>query len=161
MEHTQLLEQAFTNYLEDLTTGNPAVSVWPAGLVVYPGENNLDKNGQRIVCYIEGGQLGDEEPINSGNRNFDIICELRTPWRKLSDKDIASNVTDPFITHQAAASALQDGIVASLPDLLMTAQAGLTIIGLKNRTQIRLQEDQAWVSGWKITGLSCPCTFPN
>jgi hypothetical protein len=162
MEHAQLLEVAFVNYLAGLQSGNPLVTIWPAGLNIYPGENNLDKNGIRIVCYVEGNALGDEEPPNSGNRRFEISCQLRTPIRKLTADEIENNTTDPFAQHQATATLLSSAILSNnLPTLLENSQAGLTVFGLTNRTQFREQNDGDWVTGWKVSGLSCPCTFIN
>ena len=158
MEHTQLLESAFTNYLLDIQTGNPAASPWPATQFnIYQGENNLDKNGQRIVCYVEGNQLGDEEPPNSGNRHFVISCELRTPIRKLTAQETAGGLVDPYTIHGTVADTLQTAILnINLPTLLEAAQANLTIFGLTNRTEFRDQVHDAWISGWRVNGLSCP-----
>jgi hypothetical protein len=157
MEHTQLLENAFTNYLLGIQTGNPAASPWPPLFNIFPGENNLDKNGQRIVCYVEGGQLGDEEPPNSGNRHFTISCELRTPIRKLTVQEVTDGLVDPYTIHSAVADTLQTAILnVNLPTLLEAAQANLTIFGLTNRTEFREQVHNAWISGWRVSGLSCP-----
>jgi hypothetical protein len=152
MNHPTLLENAFTLYFESL--------VWSSQLDFFAGENNLDKNGPRIVSYIEGGELGEEDPPTSGNRWFEIVCELRTPFFKLTAAQIAANVPQPLVQHQANEDMLQSAITnINICALLETAQSGLSIFGITQRTPMREQQDNGWMSGWKVRGLSAPSTI--
>lgn len=169
MDHIELIEAASVAYLSTLTTGNPPVSVWPVtmvapggGLMIYPGENNLDKQGQRIVCYVAGNELGDEDPPNSGNRWAEITWELRTPVFRPTALQIKTGVVDPLGQHKLAVEALEAAALDStLPDNLTAAVAGFTCFGFSNRTQIREEQENGWMSGWRIKLYSCPASFPN
>jgi hypothetical protein len=147
-EHAELIENAFVNYLEPLAG-------WSAGLLIFPGENNLDKTGARIVAYVEG-DLGEEDPPTSGNRWADVVVELRTPFQ---NKTPALN---PQTQHSANAAILATAISsATLPDLLTAAIANFTCQGITERTPMRSQESNYWMSGWKVKIYSCPASFPN
>lgn len=149
MEHPELIETAFVNYLTGL-------SVWSAGLLIFPGENNLDKDDARIVAYIDG-EMGDEDPPNSGNRWADVIIELRTPFGQLTAKEVAANVADPLAVHKANAAALATAIESNtLPDQLTAAVDGFTCFGLAQRTPTREERPEYWSSGWKVRLFSCP-----
>jgi len=153
MTHTELLENAFVNYLTTF-------SGWQAGLLIFPGENNIGKSGRRIVAYIPGGVMGDEDPPNSGNRWAEIEVELRTPFFRLTPSQIAAGTPDPLVTHQADAANLLSAITSStLPDQLTAAQSGFTCFGLAERTPMEEQGDNFWISAWKIRLLSCPSTI--
>jgi len=154
MNHPTLLENAFTLYLGSL--------IWPSQLDFFAGENNIDKNGPRIVSYIEGGELGDEEPPTSGNRWFEITCELRTPAFKLTANQIANNIPQPLAQHQANEDALQTAICnVNICSLLENSSNPpvVTIFGIVDRKPGRDQEDNGWISTWKIRGLSAPMYF--
>lgn len=154
MEHVKLIESAFVNYLNGI-----APSPWTVGLLIYPGENNLDKDGARIVAYVEG-DLGEEDPPTSGNRWADVIVELRTPFSKLTPAQVQANAVDPLTTHEANAAALQTAMLSvTLPDQLTAAQSGFTCLGLSERQPSRKQDGNYWSSGWKIRIYSCPSTI--
>ena len=85
MEHPELIEAAFVAYLSGL-------SGWSSGLQIFPGQNNLDKTGARIVAFVDG-DLGSEDPPLSGNRVGDAIIELRTPFSKATPS--------PLVSHQS------------------------------------------------------------
>lgn len=152
MEHCELIEGASVNYLAELM---------PDNFLVYPGENNLDKSGQRIVCYVEGNELGEEDPPNSGNRWGDVVWQLRTPFSKLTGKEKAAGEAEVLDSHKAAANDLQAAVLALDDEKFTAAIPGFTCWGIVNRTQIRDQEENGWVSGWRIRFLSCPAAFPN
>ena len=156
MEHPQLIESAFVAYLTVFQTGMPAASPWPAGMGIFPGENNLDKLGQRIVCYVEDGELGEEEPPNSGNRWAEPIVELRTPFNLP-----VGTATSPLVSHQAVSDALQSAILSNtLPDQLNTAQPLFTVFGLTDRKPMREQGENYWLSAWRVRLLSCASAIP-
>lgn len=168
MEHVELIEGAFVDYLFFAKNGAGA-SVWPPGFDVariFPGQNNLDKDGQRIVAYVDG-DLGEEDPPNSGNRWADVIVQLRTPFSKLTAEQKAKGSQEPLDLHKAVASALQvaiagDGTATGIDDVKLTSAIdGFTCFGFSNRSPFREQEDNAWVSGWKLRMISCPSAFPN
>ena len=155
MTHIEKLENAFVNYLTGLT-------VWTDGLLVLAGENNVDKDASRIVAYVEGGELEDEDPPLSGNRPASVVVELRTPFTKLTAKEIAAGTTQPLLQHQANAAALQTAISsATLDDQLTAAIAGFTVLGIHNRSEIYGQEENYWMGGWRVRLLSCPKSFAN
>src|ERR1700761_9500915 len=129
MEHPQLLEQAFAGYLTNAKSNN--VSVWPGPMNIFAGENNVDKDGQRIVCYVPEGDVGGEEPPLSGNRKIVVTVELRSPFQTLTPADKKNNVPDPLPSHQNLADILQAQMLsAGLADGLEAAQSGLTVFGL-------------------------------
>ncbi len=154
MEHAELIENAFVNYLTGLNTiiaGNPQI---------LPGENNLDKTGARVVCYVPEEGVGEEDPPLSGNRICEVVVELRTPFSKLTAKELATGVTQPLVSHKANADALQVAMLAvGLPDSLTAAIAGFSCWGIINRQQMRDQKENYWGSGWQIKLLSCPAAF--
>lgn len=159
MEHAELIEGAFVNYLSDA-----ANATWPASFDVgriFPGENNLDKDGQRIVCYLEGGDLGEEDPPLSGNRMTTVTVQLRTPFSKLTAAQKAAGQPEPLDGHKAVADALQSAITAANDENLTAAITGWTCFGLADCSPFREQEDNAWVSGWKLKIYSCPSSFSN
>lgn len=152
-EHAELIENAFVNYLT--TKGG-----WTSNLLLFAGENNVDKSDARIVAYVEG-DLGQEDPPISGNRWADLIVELRTPFSKLTAKEKTNGTTDPLTQHKANAAALQTAMLsATLPEDLTAAQAGFTCFGLSERTPERKQDANYWSSSWKIKIYSCPSTIP-
>ena len=151
-EHAELIENAFVNYLK-------AINPYPfsADLLIFPGENNLDKNDARIVAYIEGGDLRQEDPPLSGNRMTSVDVQLRTPFSKLAPAEKAKGVQEPLDQHKSNAAALSTAMLsASLPDDLTSSQAGFTCMGIFSRTPKREQQDNAWVSSWTIGIYSCP-----
>lgn len=150
MNHPTALENAFNNYLDSL--------IWPSELDFYPGENNLDKDGPRIVSFIQGDELGEEDPPTSGNRWFEMTCELRTPFFKLTASQIAANVPQPLTQHQANADALQVAMLNTNICALLEAALPNTvsIFGIIQRTPGDEQQDNGWLSTWKIRGLSAP-----
>lgn len=155
MTHIELIENAFKNYLSSL-------DVWSDGLLIFAGENNLDKDAARIVAYVEGGELEDEEPPLSGNRPAVVVVELRTPFSKLTAKEIAAGAIQPLAKHQANAGALQTAILSTtLDDQLTSAIAGFTVMGIYNRSEIYGQEENYWMGGWRIRLLSCSKSFAN
>jgi len=155
MTHIELLENAFVNYLKSL-------NVWTAGLLILAGENNLDKDAARIVAYVDGGELEDEEPPLSGNRPANVVVELRTPFSKLTAKEIAAGSTQPLLKHQANAAALQAAILSdTLDDQLTAAIAGFTVMGIYNRSELYGQSENYWMGGWRVRLLSCPKAFAN
>lgn len=153
MEHSQLIEQAFAAYL--LAIAPPpwnALLSNGAGLRIYPGESNLSKDGQLIVCYIPDSD-GEEEPPNSGNRWHECMVELHTP--------IKNDDGSQFAAHQANATALQAAILSTtLPDQLSAAIGGFTVFGINGRTTIKNEEPEYWKSGWKVRLYSCPSAIP-
>jgi hypothetical protein len=158
MEHSELIENAFVNYLTGLGPPSP----WSAGLLILPGENNLDKDGARIVAYVpRDGGMGEEDPPTSGNRWADPVIELRTPFFQRTPAQIKAGVPDPLAAHQANAAALQSAILSNqLPDLLTAAIEGFTCWGVAERQPMREQESHFWASGWRVRLLSCPASFP-
>ena len=152
-EHAELIENAFVNYLK-------TIGSFSADLLIFPGENNLDKNDARIVAYIEGGDLGQEDPPLSGNHMTNVDVQLRTPFARLTAAEKAKGVQEPLDQHKANAAALSTAILsASLPDLLTTA--GFTCMGIFSRTPKREQQDNAWVSSWTIGIYSCPSALAS
>ena len=152
MEHPELIESAFVNYL----TGKGG---WSANLLLLAGENNADKSDARIVAFVEG-DLGNEDPPISGNRWADVEVELRTPFSKLTAAQVAAGATDPLTQHKANAANLQTAMLsATLPEDLTASQAGFTCFGIAERTPIRKQDGNYWSSGWKIKVYSCPSTI--
>jgi len=151
MEHATLIEAAFTNYL--------SASI-PNTCQVFAGENNLDKSGQRIVSYVE--ELGEEVPPLSGNRETLVVVDLRTPFNKLTDAEVAAGNTQPLVSHQSIADDLQALILSTtLPDQLTAAILGFTCFGLVDRQPFREQNEKYWLSGWKVKIYSCPQAFSN
>jgi hypothetical protein len=155
MEHAELIESAFVNYLSGIRP-----SPWSDGLLIFPGENNLDKSGARIVAYVPEDGVGEEDPPLSGNRICDVVIELRTPFSKLTAKDIAAKATQPLVVHQLNADALQAALLSTtLPDDISAAIPGLSVWGIIDRKQMREQKANYWGSGWTIKMLSCPASF--
>ena len=145
MEHAQLIEAAFVEYLQTMLVAN--ASPWTQPLEIYPGENNLDKDVSRIVAYVE--EFGAEDPPCSGNRWCVVNIELRTPF--------FNGKVNLLANHQANANALQVAILnTSLPDNLTTAIPGFNCFGVTDRQPIRHQGENYWMSGWKINMFSCP-----
>ena len=143
MEHPQLIESALIAYLSSL-------NVWTAGLLILPGENNVDKSGARIVAYVEG-DMGNEDPPLSGNRWADVVVELRTPFSKTGT---------PLTSHQANAAALSTALLSTtLPDSLTSAISGFTCFGLSERTPTREQKPEYWSSGFRIKIYSAPSSI--
>jgi hypothetical protein len=158
MEHIELIESAFVNYLA--TQVNAGASVWTDGLLILPGENNVDKDAARIVAYVEG-DLGEEDPPLTGNRWADVVIELRTPFSKLTKAKIEAGAASPLEAHKANADALQTALLSvTLPEQLSAAIDGFTCFGLGNRTPTREQAPNYWSSGWKIRIYSCPSLIP-
>ena len=150
MEHAQLIETSAVNYLAGLNT-------WTQPLLFLAGESNLDKAEARIVAYLPEGAFGEEDPPTSGNRWCDLTFELRTPFSKLTAAQVAAGAVDPLTQHQNNAAALAAAVLnVNLPDLLTAAVAGFTCFGLTERTPLRQQDAQFWMSGWKVRLLSCP-----
>lgn len=157
MTHIDKIENAFVNYLKSIDP-NP----WTSGLLILAGENNVDKDAARIVAYVEGGDLEDEEPPLSGNRLAVVLVELRTPFSKLTAKQIAAGEAEPLAKHQANSDALQSAILAAdLGDKLTAAIAGFTVLGIYNRSETYGQEENFWMNGWRVRLLSCPKSFQN
>lgn len=160
-EHPQLIESAFVNYLLNLDPPPWLPTLTSGGgdaafQRIFPGENNLAKDGQNIVAYVDG-DMGSEDPPCSGNRWCDVIVRLKTP-ATVSTGDEA----DALAEHQAMATALQKTLlVANLADLLTAAIDNFTCFGITDRQPFRAQDDSGWVSGWKIRLYSCPSAFPN
>ena len=153
MEHKELIEGAFVNYLA-------ALDVWTESLNVriFAGQNNLDKDGARIVCYVD--DVGQEDPPTSGNRTSDAFIELRTPFSKLTAKEKADGVVEPLIDHRSNAAALQSAILSiTLPEDLSSAIAGFTCFGIIDRQPISEQQEGGWISKWKVNLHSCPTAF--
>lgn len=141
MEHGKQLESAFASRLiainpspwqEDLTDADN-------GLRIYGGENELEKNGTRIVCYISGDL--NEDPPFSGNRWCDLLIELKTP---VVDDGGAS-----LALHESNATALQNAI---MDDGLVSGvnTSTLLVYGITEKTQFRGQDESAWTSGFKL-----------
>ncbi len=151
MEHPTLIEAAFVNLL--------SASI-PNTCQVLAGEDNLDKTGQRIVAYVQ--DLGEEMPPLSGNHETIVVVDLRTPFSKLSPKDIAGGTTEPLVVHQTIADQLQGLILSTtLPDQLTAAIPGFACFGLIDRQPFREQNEKYWLSGWRIKIYSCPTSFLN
>lgn len=144
MEHAQLIEESFAAYLSGLTT-------WPNSMTsISAGESNVEKDGQNIVCWVDG-EMDDEDPPTSGNRWCDIVVRLKTP--------VVNDGGVTLTNHQNAASALQAAILdTDLPMLVSTDS--FTCFGLTDRKPFREQDENAWVSGWKIHLYSCPSAIP-
>ena len=154
MTHAELIENAFVNYLSGMQ--------WPTTLTgIFPGENNLDKAGQRIVCYLENGDVGDEEPPLSGNRISVVQIQIRTPFSKLTAQESAQIFPEPLLQHQAICTLLQTAILNCYAETLSAAVNGFYVHGIINRTLIQTQEENAWADEWKIRMMSCPSSFPN
>lgn len=164
-EHAELIETSVVNYLLGLTSGDPAISVWSASLKttdgkshrIFAGENNLDKDGQRIVAFVEG-DLGPEDPPCSGNRWADVVVELRTPF---STPTQGADTVLP--SHKANAAALEAAILtSSLPELLTDSVVGFRCFGLDgNRQPMRHQDSNYWSSGYKFRLYSCPSAIAD
>lgn len=156
MEHSELIETAGVNYLAGLGAAywDDLLANADGNLRIYPGESNLDMDGQTIVVYLDG-DLGEEYPPCSGNRWADVIFRLKTPVIKKRDGL-------QLKSHQANADALQRAILdISLPLLLMAAVPNFTCFGLTDRTPFREQDATGWVSGFRVRIYSCPTAFPN
>lgn len=154
-EHAELIENAFVNYLK-------AINPYPftADLLILAGENNTDKNDARIVAYVAHDGVGQEDSPLSGNRQCECYIELRTPFSKLTQKEVDSGVLQPLAAHKANVDALQAALLSrTLPDDLTAAIAGFTCFGIIDRQQTREQKDNYWSSGWLIKMLSCPAAF--
>ena len=150
MEHSTLIEAALVQYLQSILVAG--VSPWIRPLDIYQGFNNLDKDNSRIVAYVD--DLGNEDPPCSGNRWADVLVELRTPF--------FIGKVDMLAKHQANAGMLQSAILnTNLPDLLTSAIAGFTCFGITDRQNVGHEGENYWMSGWKITMLSCPAAFNN
>lgn len=151
MEHPELIETAFAEYLKNL---DPVPWSGALGngdsLRIFPGENNQDKDGPYIRCVTE---MAEEDPPCSGNRWAEVTVELVTPVvEKTAETD-----PDPLESHKANASALQTAILATdLPDQLTAAVDGFNCFGLSERTPIREQDEFAWRSGYHVRIYSCP-----
>ena len=153
MEHPELIENAFVNYLT--TKGG-----WTNNLLLLAGENNVDNSDARSVAYVEG-DLGEEAPPLSGNRWADVVVELRTPYSKLTAAEKANGTTDPLPQHKANATNLQTVMLSqTLPEDLTAAQANFTCFGLSERTPMRKQDGNYWGTGWKMKIYSCPSAIP-
>jgi hypothetical protein len=165
MEHAEKLESSMVSFLSTL---DPAAYPWPvsletdAGWRIAPGESDLVKDGQCILCMIEG-DIGPEEPPCSGNRFVIMRIELRTPVQLPTDDQVALKLPTPLQNHSTAAEVLANAISrADLPDQLTSTSLGLTVFGLDgNREQLREQTKAYWMSGWRIRIYSCPAAFPN
>ena len=160
-EHPELVENAFVAYL---TAINP--SPWNSDLSdgdhlrIYPGENDLDKSGSTISCFISGS-MGEEDPPTSGNRWCEVHIELWTPVTQPSgpaevDPNNA-NASKVLEIHKDNAAALQTAILdTALPDKLTSAISGFNCFGLSERTPIREQTENGWKSGYRVKIYSCP-----
>jgi hypothetical protein len=154
MEHAEKIETAFVNYLTAQTS-------FSSGLLIYPGENNLDKTGSRIVAYV-GNDLGNEEPPLSGNRTTAVTVELRTPYTKLTAAEAAAGTSQSLTEHKANAGALETALFsATLPEDLTAATTGFTCFGIADRQPERAQDGNFWQSAYKITIYSCASAFSN
>jgi hypothetical protein len=170
-EHPRLIEESMREYLLGLDprpwgtsltgSGDPAVPR------IYAGENNLLKDGQNIVAFVEG-DLGDEDPPMSGNRWADLIVRLKTPARISA----AGTEVEGLEEHQLMAAALQKAILGDGTDAgnitcetlaarLSAAVDDFTCFGITNRMPFRAQDDSGWVSGWTLRLYSCPSAIPG
>ena len=167
-DHASKLETSLVNYLLGIVSANPPAPAWPATLAtsrgvlrIFAGENNVDKDGQRIVCAAE--EFGQEDPPCSGNRWAFLNVELRTPFSIPS-----SGVDKAQPAHDAAATILESAILAMIPDYHLSttpngnnAVAGLTVFGTRgDRQPTRSQEENYWSSGYRFEILSCPSVIP-
>lgn len=151
-EHAELIENAWVEYLKNIDPPPWLPMITNNGEPhIFPGENNLAKDGQNIVAYVE--DLGPEEPPLSGNRTSTVVIRLKTPViKKVNPTD-----TDYLAAHKAAAASLQDAILdTNLPDLLTAAIADFCCFGIVDRTPFRDQDANAWTSGWRVMLHSCP-----
>lgn len=161
-EHAELVETAFVEYLLSLDPPPWQPSLTSSGgdaafQRIFPGENNLNKDGQNIVAFVDG-DMGDEDPPCSGNRWCDVVVRLKTP------ATVPAGATDADVLagHKAMVASLQKAIlVADLADKLTEAIANFTCFGITDRQPFRAQDDSGWVSGWKVRLYSCPAEFPN
>ncbi len=154
--HPNLVENAFVAVLAGQNPNPWAadLNIQGGGLRIFPGETNLDKDGTRIVAYIPGNEMGEEDPPTSGNRWCDCVIELRTPTSRANG---ATNLAN----HQANAAALQAVILnINLPDLLSSAIQNFACFGLVDRTPMEEQAEDYWMAGYKVRLLSCPSTIP-
>jgi len=149
-EHAELLETAFVDYLLGISP-----SPWDAnlsgtiGLRIFPGENNLEKDGACILCYCSDLT---EDIAFSGNRWADFTVELKTPFNVDPDDPDAD-----LLSHQANAAALSNAIndttlIASLNS------SSLLVYSITEKSPHRSQDESSWVSGWSLKVYSCKLT---
>src|ERR1035438_6311488 len=127
-EHAELIENAWSAYLLNLNPlpWLPSLSGTDEVLRIYPGENNLTKDGQTVVCFVEG-DLGPEDPPLSGNRTGEVTIRLRTP----NIKKIKPTDADALASHKLMADALQTAVLdLTLPDDLTAAIPNFTCFGI-------------------------------
>ncbi len=156
-EHAELIENAWVAYLLaiDPLPWLPSLSDDGGSFRIYAGENNLARDGQNIICYVDG-DLGSEEPPLSGNRTGDVVIRLRTPVvKQVKDTDY-----DWLASHKAMADALQTSVLSIiLPDDLTGAIGGFCCFGIIDRAPFREQDANSWTSGWRVKLHSCPSTI--
>lgn len=156
MEHAFKIETAFANYLSGIIP-SPF-----NGVQIFIGENNLDKTGARIVAYVPDGTLGEEDPPLSGNRYTDVTVDLRTPFSKLTPKQISDGVAEPLDTHRLNAAALEQALFSvTLPDQLTASADGFTCFGIVDRQPMRSDSENYWSSSYQIRIYSCASAFQN
>jgi len=140
MEHSERIEQAVDSYLGTLTT-------FVGDLVINPGESADDKGSTVIIVRVDG-DMGDEEPPYSNNRWCDFVIELRTPVIQ-DDPN-----TDWLAQHKANAAALENAVLDDGFEAAIS-NSGLYVYRAVNRTEIREQNSDYWVSGMRFRLYSC------
>jgi hypothetical protein len=140
MEHPQRIESNVVAYLQGLST-------FSSGLTIHAGETDEEKTSATIIARVDG-DMGDEEPPFSNNRWCDFVIELRTPVTQ-DDPD-----TDWEAQHESNAAALEDAV---LTDAFESSISGSTLYAYRavNRTAIREQNQDMWISGYRFRIYSC------
>ena len=147
-DHGDLLEAAAVSYLSTLTWGSDLTG--GAGLRIYAGANNLEKDGARIVCYVDG-PMPERIPFTR-NRDAELVIELRTPVAEDADA-----TTTQLANHTANRNTLQ----AALEDATIYTGAALTTAGVHvyQVTDVSCensQDESGWVNTWRLKTFSVP-----
>lgn len=167
-EHQELIEKAFVALLLDPTQAFD----WPASLkngaadapAIYTGQADTTKKGQNVSCAAPA-EMGEEDPLSSGNFWCELRVELRTPKEEATPDAAAAGAQTSLQAHQAAAATLRsaimvadlEGDVAAANDALAGGPLDFTLIGVRRRTPFKDESDpECWVSGFVVECLSCP-----
>jgi hypothetical protein len=145
MEHPERLENAFVSHFAALTW--PSSMLNSAGVArVFAGEDDEERDGQYIACYING-DMSSEEPQFSNNRWAEFVVSVHSPAHR-------DDTEDALDAHKTVAAALEN---AMLDDALESSlsNSGLLVYRVIDRTPVREQSETGWISGYRFKVYSC------
>lgn len=165
-ELPEIIERAFVAYLKSPQFEWSPSMIADGQFRIHRGQDELANDGQTIKCTVPD-DLGDEEPLYSGNFPAVVRIELRTPGDVKSASEKAAGQLTGLDYHKIAAACLHGAIMVNvLADELNAAAdnyvAGalpFTCFGIRNRMPFREPDGEVFVSGFVVEILGCPQTF--